>query len=458
MARVLPALTALLLVLTAAGPAASQVSEDWKARFDGPAGAQDQRPLLALDESGNAYIAGTSTGIDSGYDFSTIKYDSLGRQLWERRFNGDANSLDMPQDIAVDPQGNVIVTGYSWRNFHTDGGTEADFATLKYDPDGNLLWQRFYDGMGRSDYVERVAVDGAGNVYLMGPSTGEAGLLFEYAVVKYDADGRDLWVRRFTQGPDGALPIDMAVAADGTVHVTGIAAADGGDSREIATLKYGPDGERLWAASFSASLPGQDKDTATSLAVDGEGNAYVAGWAWVTEKGRRDFLVLKYGPDGNLLWRKGWGGRGDDLAYDVAVDSAGNVYISGVSVHPRGRGSDATVARLDRDGALLWERVFRASPGYLDGEPRMVLGETAGAVYIALQARSAGDVDFTVLKVRLNGALSWVYRQRGQRDDRVHDMAIDPQGALVLTGQTLSAPRQTTDFLTVKIHGAAGRR
>lgn len=457
MARVLPALAALLSVLMAAGPAASQVSEDWKALFDGPAGSADQQPRLALDESGNAYIAGTSTGIDSAYDFSTIKYDSLGRQLWERRFNSDANSMDVPQDIAVDPQGNVIVAGYSWRNLHTDGGTEADFAVIKYDPDGNLLWQRFYDGTGRGDYVERAAVDGEGNVYLMGPSTGEGGLLFEYAVVKYDAEGRDLWVRRFTQGPDGALPVDMAVAADGTVHITGIAAADGGDSREIATLKYSPGGERLWAVSFSASLPGQDKDTVTAIAVDGEGNAYVAGWAWVTDKGRRDFLVLKYDPDGNLVWRKSWGGRGDDLAYGISVDGAGTVYVTGVTSNPRGRGSAAAVAKLDRDGALLWDRVFQSSPGSLEGEPRMVLGEAAGAVYLALQARSAGDIDFTVLKVRLNGTVAWVYRQRGERDDRVYDMAMDAQGALVLTGHALSSSRLTTDFLTVKIHGAAGR-
>ncbi len=457
MARFLPALAVLLLVLTAAGPAASQVSEDWKALFDGPAGDQDQQPRLALDGSGNAYITGASAGADSGYDFSTIKYDSLGRQLWERRFNSDANSMDMPRDIAVDPQGNVIVTGYSWRNLHGDGGTESDFATLKYDPDGNLLWQRYYDGMGRGDYVERMELDGEGNIYLMGASTGEAGLLMEYAVVKYDAEGRDLWARRFTQGPDGALPIDMAVAADGTVHVTGIAAADGGNDREIATLKYGPDGERLWSARFSASLPGRDKDTATALTVDGEGNAYVVGWAWMSEKGRRDFLVLKYDPEGNLLWRKGWGGRGDDLAYDVAVDDAGNVYVTGSSSQPRRSGSDVTVARLDSDGTLVWERVFRATPGYLDGEPRMVLGEAADSVYVALQAKGPGDIDFTVLKYRLDGRPAWVYRQRGQRDDRVHDMAIDADGALVLTGQAFSSSRETTDFLTVKIHASAGR-
>jgi hypothetical protein len=291
----------------------------------------------------------------------------------------------------------------------------------------------------------------------MGASIGEGGLLVEYAVVKYDADGHDLWVRRFTPGPDGAIPTDMVVAADGTAHVTGVGAADGGESREIVTLKYSPDGERLWAESLSASLPGRDMDTAMALTVDGEGNSYVAGWAWLTEKGRRDFLVLKYNPDGNLLWRKGWGGRGDDLAYGVAVDGAGNVYVTGFSSNSRGRGSDVTLARLDRDGALVWERVFRASPGFLEGEPRMVLRESAGAVYVALQARSAGDVDFTVLKVRLNGKPAWVYRQRGQRDDRVHDMAIDAQGDLILTGQTFSSSRQTTDFLTVKIHASAGR-
>jgi len=86
---------------------------------------------LAVDNSGNVYVTGLSTGSGTYFDYATIKYDSLGNQLWVTRYDGPGNHMDGARSIAVDNAGNVYVTGESDASI-----TNSDYATIKYGPDG----------------------------------------------------------------------------------------------------------------------------------------------------------------------------------------------------------------------------------------------------------------------------------------------------------------------------------
>jgi hypothetical protein len=84
-------------------------------------GSHDYASALAIDSAGNLYVTGS---ID---DFATIKYDANGNQLWVARYNGLGNGYDVASVIVLDPVGNVYVTGAS------DGsGTGFGYATVKY--------------------------------------------------------------------------------------------------------------------------------------------------------------------------------------------------------------------------------------------------------------------------------------------------------------------------------------
>ena len=87
--------------------------QQWVARYDGPASSDDWATALAVDGSGNVYVTGYSAGSGTGYDYATVKYNAGGVQQWVARYDGPASGDDLATALAVDGSGNVYVTGYS---------------------------------------------------------------------------------------------------------------------------------------------------------------------------------------------------------------------------------------------------------------------------------------------------------------------------------------------------------
>ncbi len=94
----------------------------WVRRYNGPGNSHDDALALALDSAGNLYVTGSSGGGGTDWDYATIKYAPNGDTLWVRRYNGGVNYYDQAHALAVDDSGNVYVTGTS----------EGDYATIKY--------------------------------------------------------------------------------------------------------------------------------------------------------------------------------------------------------------------------------------------------------------------------------------------------------------------------------------
>jgi hypothetical protein len=92
---------------------APDVQQGWVARYDGPGNYDDEATAVAVDGSGNVYVAGFSFDPNTDYDYTTIKYNSAGQQQWIARYDGPINYTDKATAIAVDASGNVYVTGAS---------------------------------------------------------------------------------------------------------------------------------------------------------------------------------------------------------------------------------------------------------------------------------------------------------------------------------------------------------
>lgn len=271
---------------------------------------------LVVDPDGNVYVTGYNVETTTSFDIITIKYSPSGAELWVRRFDS-GNGEDVPAAIARDASG-IYVTGRS-------GGA---FTTLKYDFDGVQQWVRTFHGGFGSDAPVGIVADGAGNVYVTGQSTGN-GTNADYATIKYDAAGNQLWVRRY-DGPtttfarDYDRPSALALDAGGNVFVTGNSADD------FATVKYDAAGTELWVRRYDG--PAAGGDWATAIAVDASGNSYVTGSSYGNSTTQYDFATLSYDPSGAVRWTERYNGPANfyDTPHAIAVH-AGDVYVTGSS-------------------------------------------------------------------------------------------------------------------------------
>jgi hypothetical protein len=317
-------LVLMVILILMCGPVFAQsMSTAWVARYNGPANDNDKATALAVDDAGNVYVTGYSTGSDMHWDYLTIKYLPNGDTAWTRRYQFAGSSDDVGKAIAVDISGNVFVTGWS-----SDSGTGVDWATVKYDPSGNELWTRRFNGTyNGEDFPTAIAVDESGNVCVTGQGFYQDSDR-DYTTIKYGPDGDTLWMARYDGPVDGYdYSTCMAMDDSGYIYVSGQSMGDG-TGFDYATVKYRPDGDTVWVRRYTAL--GNQWDAATAIAVDPQGNVYVTGESYL-DSTDKDYLTIRYYPNGDTAWTGRYNGPADiaDKPYDIVIDAGGRVCVTG---------------------------------------------------------------------------------------------------------------------------------
>jgi predicted secreted protein len=405
----------------------SQGNELWVARYNGLGNNIDEANALAVDGAGNIYVTGGSRserGNGIREDYATIKYGGNGNELWVARYTGPGDGDNTATALAVDGKGNVYVTGQS----NSQKG-DLDFATVKYDSHGRELWVARYNGPGNNvDGADALVVDSKGNVYVTGNSRGNKGH-DDYATIKYDANGNELWVARYDDGSSTAMAVDSV----GNVYVTGFSRANN-DLNGYLTIKYDNVGNQLWTAAYN--FPGSGDHVAYAIAVDKNGSVYVTGRSIGDSY---DYATVKYDSDGNELWVARYNGPANrsDQASSIAVDADGNVYVTGRSDNEN-RERDYTTLKYDADGKLLWEARY-TEDGYGDGMATALAVDDSGNVYVTGQSYGNNSGwDYATIKYDSNGKQLWSARYNGPANslDRATFLAIDSEGNVHVIGSS----------------------
>jgi len=294
----------------------------WTRRFSATQKSPEFLEGMVVTPNGNIYLTAVTEEIKRStvnYDFVTVKYDSAGRRIWARRYDGPSHSADEPSALAIDKKGNVYVTGSSHGR-----ATDCDFLTIKYNSNGQRQWVARYAGAS-IDAAWAIGVDNGGNVLVTGKSYSSAGLE-NYLTIKYGPNGATKWTRRY-DGADNA--IGLAIGPSGSVYVTG---KSWGLKTEwnFVTVKYSTGGHLEWIRTYKG--PGKSDDEPSKIATDDQGNVFVTG----TSGSYPDvgIATIKYSSDGAQQWVRLYNGpgQGEDKVDGLAVSGNGYVHITGTTV------------------------------------------------------------------------------------------------------------------------------
>lgn len=442
--KVSRSLTAFLLLFVATAAVSEPPIEEWVVRYNGPGGAEDTAYDIALDPDGNVYVVGSSYDDISSYDFVIIKYDTDGNELWTRYYDGPAGTWDEAYAVALDDSFNVYVTGWSYGTT-----TSCDYATIKYDGDGNQLWVARYNGPDNDiDAGVDIEVDKDHSVYVTGYSNSYT-TSFDYATVKYDSEGNEEWVVRYNGAAD-SYDEAMGLILDyyENVIVTGTSINISPNS-DFATIAYDQDGSYLWKGIYNG--PSNLIDFACDMAADGMGNVIVTGVS-DDSLNSRDYFTIKYNVNGDTVWTARYDGPDNDVDYAeaMAVDGSGNTYVTGESIGIDTYYDFATV-KYDSNGNQQWVARYNG-PLNDDDEAYAIAVDNMENVYVAgYQTNTSDYYDLVTIMYDTDGEEQWVMVYDGPAGDNDEACSIvaDDEGNVYVTGYSYD-PSTDYDIVTIK--------
>ncbi len=315
----------------------------------------------------------------------------------------------------------------------------------------NLQWTRQI-GTAVDENAYGVAADPVGNTYVTGYTYGDFGGpnagLSDIFLTKFDPSGGLLWNRQTgSAGDDYAKGVAIDIA--GNAYITGYTDGDlGGPSvgnGDIFLTKYDSAGNQLWMHQIGAA----GTQYGNQVAVDRAGNAYVSGATTGNlggpNAGGWDIFLAKYDASGSLLWLRQTGSDKDELVYGFAVDSDGNTYMTGTTEGelggPASGNLDIFLAKYDAAGTQLWVRQI-GTPAY-DYAFGMAV-DAVGNAYVTgvtegnLGAPNAGETDIFLSKFDASGNQLWICQSDGGVFRRATSVAVNSVGEAYVTGYAYS--------------------
>ncbi|MEO6694282.1 MAG: SBBP repeat-containing protein [Ignavibacteria bacterium] len=425
----------ILLLITKTNVVHSQVNQEWVARYGNT--EIDAGSSMVTDDNGNVYVTG-SDGVSTNDDIVTIKYSKSGTQQWIARYRGSGNGYDAGNSIKVDKENNVIIAGQS-----VGIGTGADYTTIKYNTSGVQQWVVRYSTAGnRRDAAYAVAIDNSNNIYVTGESENSIGGI-DYLTIKYNSSGNQLWIAKYNQGQNSSnIAFDITCDIIGNVFVTGVSDGD------FATVKYNSSGVQQWVSRFNGDI--NDNDEGKAIAVDALGNVYVSGSS-VGTMFYYDYATVKYNSAGIQQWVRRYNGTSNfqDQLRAMVVDKMGNVYITGNGTET-GEGYNFVTIKYNTLGDTLWIANYHNGPN--DIAFAMAI-DKYGSIYVTGESDGNGTgEDYATVKYDSSGIQQWVkrYDYSGVFGDYPASLAVDKNGSVYVTGQS------NRDILTIKYSQLTG--
>lgn len=425
----------------------------WGTYFGGS--SNDYAFGVATDKAHNVYCCGATTstsgiattgahqmiagGLQDGMVF---KFDSAGVRLWSTFLGGTQD--DQLDQVRVDPFGNIYLGGFTGSTTamatpgayqSVFGGGLRDACLARFDAAGKRLWGTYFGGTD-FDGGDAIACDRDGNVYLAGSTLSSSaiatagahqtsyagGFTGDAYLARFDTSGKRIW-STYYGGTNGDAVNDLACDASDNIYLCGqtesasqIATAGAfksvSNGFEAYLVRFDRIGKRLWGTYYGDATNFR-QEAGHGLATDALNNVYMAGktdscaglataGAYQTIAGGDDDAFLaRFDSSGNRLWGTYFGGNSMDVAFSVATDQIGNVFITGNSTSSAGIASTGAFRTTysGADDILLAKFCFEPKAGAIStladtvciGSTLVVANKVPGGIWLS----KMGKVSFT---------------------------------------------------------------
>lgn len=420
-------------------------------------GLHIETPMGSIDEAAPySYYQNTKEEITSAYSltgnvlsFSLQAHSStdaivIDPSLAWSTYHGDSG-VEFAFAVASDTNGNSFLVGHTTSTsgmatsgaFQTTHQGNKDAFISKFDEAGVLLWSTYYGGSG-SDNMFYVTTDTLGNVYTSGITSTNTGM------------------------------------ATSGAHQP----AFGGGVGDAYLVKFGPNGNRIWAtyyggagdeavtASFDDFMVAVRWDRVTNKVylcghTTSSTNISTSGAFQTSIGGGADGYIAQFNTDGVRQWATYYGGSDDDKILKISTDGAGNIYATGPTLSTssiatsgahqtsHGGGIDAFIVKFNSSGARQWATYYGGSGN--DGSAG-IANDNYGDVYIAGSTNSSsgistagafqqtinggGPSDAYLSKFSPTGVQLWGTYLGGTSPDFTADIDIDGTNNVCFSGST----------------------
>ncbi|MFX1259397.1 MAG: Loki-CTERM sorting domain-containing protein [Promethearchaeota archaeon] len=323
------------------------------------------------------------------WNYTNYKINSLEPKIsfedWYRTW-GVIGDSDFAIEVSIDSSNDIYTTGF------TRGDIGPTNLTLnKFNSTGDMYWSLEWGGI-LDDRGDGIDIDSDDNLYVVGSTQSFAVGSNDLCLIKFDKNGNLIWNKTWGDvNSNGGT--NICVNSNGDLFVSGwtsngkpvilllkynstgdlqwtktsslgswgmdVVTNDqtgeiyllGWDPNNIYLIKYNSAGDEQWSRVWNSG----SQDGASALALDSYGNIYITGYTQVTSKGE-DLLLVKYDPSGNELWNRTWGGNFQDRGQNLCIDSFDNIYITGFLEDSGGLNSfDMCILKYDSNGDLKWD-------------------------------------------------------------------------------------------------------
>lgn len=380
----------------------SETAKIWTKTYN--SGMKDVVVKTASDNSGNIYAAGyrslTGSADDSTARLLLIKYSPQGERLWVITFNSTLGRRTVATGISVNDSGYAVVCGYA----DTNSYNFKRAMVVKFDPQGQLMWERYSGFYIHSWVFHDVETDNQGSVFLSYelivsfPTPGRS-----CSVVKFSSNGNFEWASQSVINCSNPL---VAVNSFGGIFLGSVTTTGGAD---IKITNFDNAGIQQWTTAYNS--PNGGIDTLTGLITDPvSGDVIAFGSAMLSMNSIVEIQTMKFSSGlGQMLWVKRTSGTSPNSfnrIYDYDISPSGDVFICGQFTNIT-TGLDGFLIRYNSGGNELYRKIYNYKSGSTE---EGFFSVDAGDLNEPLVAGNRNNRQQTFIhRYSTSGGLTWKY-------------------------------------------------